>query len=247
MELNATNSVLALVGLAAVLFAIHLMRRLSKVERKEDCLIKGQDALIAKVELLEKKLSTDALTLAMTRGPGTERLIAELERAKRHNSNSNNRDVLTVGVIMFDLDHFKQKNDDYGHLAGDAVLEQVIGLLLKNKRKSDFIIRWGGEEFVIIFPEVTADDLLDIAKKLRKLVAEFTVQYEGLAIKVTISVGVTTTDGTEPLEVVILRADKALYKAKGPKGSTEGRNRVMYDFAVNGCGEPALAVEKMLA
>lgn len=223
-----------LLALVAVGFAAWLMWRLWRVERKEDELIRSQGRLLEKVEVLEQKLSTDALTGAMTRGPGMDRLIAEMGRTQRHNAKAGKKDIQFIGVAIIDLDHFKAKNDTYGHLGGDAILVQVVAAIIRHLRATDFIIRYGGEEFLLVFPEVTPDELLVIAERLRKLVEGLIVEYDGQQIRVTMSVGVTVTDGNERFSKVLERADGALYAAKGPKGDTTGRNRVKADFTVNG-------------
>ena len=126
-------------------------------------------------------------------------------------------------VMLLDIDHFKQINDVYGHLEGDEVLKRVASVLTKNSRENDLIGRWGGEEFMIILPETSGSMGFRIAEKLRTAIA---AEQFGWVDQVTTSIGVA--DACEPSDnarELILRADKALYRAK-----SRGRNRVIADI-----------------
>jgi polar amino acid transport system substrate-binding protein len=120
-------------------------------------------------------------------------------------------------IIFFDIDHFKQVNDTYGHEKGDTVLVRLAEIISKNIRKSDFFGRWGGEEFVIVLPNAPFEAAYKIAEKLRKIIEKS--DLEGL--KVTISAGVTEFKKGENENDVINRVDEALYEAKN-----NGRNQV---------------------
>lgn len=124
----------------------------------------------------------------------------------------------SVAVIMFDFDHFKSINDTYGHISGDTVLVEIIGEIKKHLRKEDYIIRWGGEEFVIILPGCELENAKQKAELLREAIEEFSCSI----CPVTISLGVAAYDN-ESYKAAIDNADQALYKAKN-----NGRNMVCY-------------------
>jgi diguanylate cyclase (GGDEF)-like protein len=145
------------------------------------------------------------------------RLFEELERIQRTNTPSS--------VIMLDIDFFKRFNDNYGHLAGDAILENLSRIIITKMRGQDVSSRFGGEEFTILLPNTTRDMAWIAAERLRKSVAEMQVKWEKPLPQVTISLGLFTLNGSEearhitPNEV-ITRADRAMYQSK-----KEGRNR----------------------
>lgn len=139
-----------------------------------------------------------------------------LEACRRHGT--------PVGLIMVDVDHFKRINDDYGHLAGDTVLRHISGLLAAALRKSDFLGRYGGEEFAVILPRTPPDKCFLVAEKICRKIQDSPVKiYDGLVVSMTVSAGVggvhAATDDTS-LEALIKEADAALYAAK-----RAGRNR----------------------
>lgn len=165
-------------------------------------------------EELRFQSRTDPLTGCLNRRAALERFEAEASRARREEA------ALTVAVL--DVDHFKQVNDVHGHGVGDTVLRELVRRLGGALRVSDSLGRLGGEEFCVLWPH-TADPL-GLAERIRAAVsgAPFVVGGEiPLALPVTVSVGVTTTAGDEPVELVLARADAALYAAKAG-----GRDRV---------------------
>ena len=125
---------------------------------------------------------------------------------------------------MIDIDHFKLVNDTYGHAAGDLVLQQLSQCLRTTARKEDSVCRWGGEEFLIVCPSVGAQECVQLAERLRKLVEKMQINIDGTAIQVTISAGVASwsPDSTH-VEQLLGVADKALYEAKN-----NGRNKTVY-------------------
>ena len=139
------------------------------------------------------------------------RLNEEILKAKRYNT--------PLSIIYFDIDHFKQINDTYGHKKGDFILKEVSKIILQNIRKTDIFGRWGGEEFIIILPFTDLENALILAEKLRKKIEEH--DFDG--INITISFGVTELKIDDNADTLINRADEALYKAKN-----KGRNRVCY-------------------
>ena len=131
---------------------------------------------------------------------------------------SNLRHKTQCGVILLDIDNFKQVNDTYGHLFGDETLKKFADILSKNIRKTDKLGRWGGEEFLIICPNVNTEGLQKVAEGLRKDIEHDLFLCEK---KITASFGLSVFDGVKNIEQVIDTADKNLYKAK-----SSGKNRV---------------------
>lgn len=129
-----------------------------------------------------------------------------------------------VGILMCDMDYFKEVNDNYGHDAGDAVLTQLAKILINTVRQSDMVIRFGGEEFLILLMDCEYDKASDMAERIREAVEKYKFQIHGHVIKKTISVGVSEFPAFESKGIweCIKHADVALYKAKD-----SGRNKVI--------------------
>lgn len=159
---------------------------------------------------LETLSSTDMLTGIFNRRKIEELLNIEILRSRRHQRN--------LSIIMFDIDHFKHVNDNYGHHAGDIVLQQTAEVIKRALRQSDMFGRYGGEEFLIICPETNKDEAMIVAEKVRSEVATF--NFDIVEHK-TISLGVTEFSYEDTLEELVRKADTALYLSK-----TDGRNRV---------------------
>ncbi len=156
----------------------------------------------------------DALTGCFTRGHAIDVIDAELRRARRSQT--------PVSMIMFDLDHFKDVNDRYGHLCGDAVLSAVGKRMKEVLRGSDLKCRYGGEEFLVLLPETPLHGARRVAETLRREIAERPVPWAGEGLTVTASFGIAQTmPGEVNVQAVIARADHALYRAKD-----DGRNCV---------------------
>ncbi|MEW6310892.1 MAG: diguanylate cyclase [Pseudomonadota bacterium] len=135
----------------------------------------------------------------------------------------------TFGVLVIDVDHFKQVNDRYGHDGGDQVLQQVATLLASNSRGGDYAFRLGGEEFLMVLVDIDASKALQIAEKLRKRIASETLRLQkGGELQVTVSIGMAVHDGHPDYERLLKRADEALYQAKH-----EGRNRCVVHSSVS--------------
>ncbi len=127
-----------------------------------------------------------------------------------------------VGVVLFDIDHFKRVNDRFGHAAGDEVLAEVANIIRRNANPSDDIIRMGGEEFAVIMSDARKSGVLALAETVRKEVEALVVFQKSAQISVTISAGVTATNNHDfSLQDLMAIADKALYRAK-----QNGRNRI---------------------
>jgi len=157
---------------------------------------------------------TDAVTGLFTRRHFTSMGSGEVERALRYNRQ--------LSVLMVDLDHFKLVNDTYGHNSGDVVLQIVAQVCRQALRATDIVGRWGGEEFAIVLPEADSDGASLIAERIRRMMAEQEMRAGNNIIHVTVSIGVATLSQTyNSLEILIDRADRALYMAK-----QSGRNRV---------------------
>lgn len=123
-----------------------------------------------------------------------------------------------LSVILFDIDHFKAVNDRYGHDVGDEVLKRVASSATACLRHTDLIGRYGGEEFVIILPSTDAEVALQIAERVR---ARIEAAWDARQPKVTVSLGIASTRGEDAGDVILKRADIALYEAK-----SAGRNRL---------------------
>ncbi|UTC64385.1 sensor domain-containing diguanylate cyclase [Treponema sp. OMZ 788] len=143
-----------------------------------------------------------------------------MERLDTINSSSFKKDALSI--LMLDIDFFKQVNDTYGHAAGDIVLEEVARVIKSCTRNADTAARYGGEEFVVMLNNTPSNAAMAIAERIRKLVEDKVILYNGQSIKVTISIGVSSYNfDLEPAKSIVERADKALYESK-----QNGRNRV---------------------
>jgi diguanylate cyclase (GGDEF)-like protein len=171
-----------------------------------------QDELRTRNAELDRVSRIDMLTNIYNRRHLDEHLRSVISAARRHDR--------SVGVLIVDIDHFKDVNDEHGHLAGDAVLREVAARLQQAMRTEDALGRWGGEEFLAVLTDTPPDGVRVMAERLRQVIAAapFTLD-DGSQIRVTVSVG--HTNGTEDAEVLVHRADDALYVAKA-----EGRNRV---------------------
>ncbi|MEA1916543.1 MAG: diguanylate cyclase [Campylobacterota bacterium] len=155
---------------------------------------------------------TDRLTGIYNRSKFEIELKSEIQRVERYN-------VESFSVIFFDIDHFKKINDNYGHLVGDSVLQQVVKIFEIMLRTSDIFARWGGEEFVIIMPLTSIENATLAAEKLCKHIANSFI--EG-ARHITCSFGVSQFLPSDSEQSIMIRADKAMYSAK-----TQGRNMVV--------------------
>lgn len=191
--------------------ADELCARLEVAER----ILRVQDELIAARDALHFQATHDLLTGVSSRGAAMDFLTRELARGFREQR--------TVGVVLADLDHFKRINDTYGHVAGDTVLQEAAQRMLKCTRTYDCVGRYGGEEFLIVFPSSTEDSTARQAERIRKAIESAPVRIADGQISMTASFGVVTSDTSrQEGGVEILRsADKALYRAK-----ELGRNRV---------------------
>lgn len=165
------------------------------------------------LEEQRQKALLDPLTGLPNRAAWTERLDLELARWQRYGG-----DLL---LAVLDIDHFKRINDDFGHLAGDKVLKIIAGELFKRLRKTDFIARFGGEEFVLLIPSTPLDGGLKLLDTLRTAIESCPFHFKGERVTITLSGGISSFSAAERSEQVFERADQALYRAK-----RSGRNRI---------------------
>jgi len=166
------------------------------------------------IRCIEENAKVDSLTGLHNRRWLEETYTRELKRSNDGNFN--------LSAFMLDIDHFKNINDTYGHLAGDQVLIAVAQEITRCLRPSDMPVRYGGEEFTVFLPNTTVDNAKIIAERLRAGVEKIRVALSsGEVITVTISVGFTERQAGDTVESIIKRADDALYHAK-----ESGRNRV---------------------
>jgi two-component system, cell cycle response regulator len=176
-------------------------------------IVELQRALLASNRRLEELSRTDGLTGVANRRAFDAELTTRFEHARRYGR--------PLALLMIDIDHFKKVNDTFGHQAGDLVLERIARVLQRTTRQSDFVARFGGEEFVVLLPETPLLEGLRVAEKIRAAVAA-----EDLPTHVTVSVGVATIEQPEldSPDALVAAADAALYRAK-----RSGRNRVEYE------------------
>ena len=145
-----------------------------------------------------------------------EFLDREVARSQRHRR--------PLSVLMFDIDKFKAINDEHGHLCGDFILRELADLTRESVRREDLFARYGGEEFVLVLVETTPEQALEVGERLREAVANRQFRFESQPIRLTVSVGITTTTGDNGVTAtsLIKQADDNLYQAK-----RNGRNRVV--------------------
>ena len=165
-------------------------------------------------EAIYHLVMTDGLTQALNKRKLDEELAREFARARRHQR--------PLSLILFDIDHFKQVNDTFGHLCGDFVLQQIARLTSERLRPEQVFARAGGEEFVILSPEMGIEGAAELAAKLRKLFEVETFTYADVKVKISCSFGVAIQqDDMQRPEDLYEAADRAMYMSKGA-----GRNRV---------------------
>lgn len=155
----------------------------------------------------------DPLTGAGNRAALEQSLARETELSRRHGQ--------ALSVIMLDMDHFKNLNDDYGHQAGDAVLRATALLLKEQLRNIDMVFRFGGEEFVLVLSNTSSKAATVVAERTRAAIQNLFFLIGDKQVRLSASLGCATYDSCETQEDLLLRADQALYQAK-----RDGRNRI---------------------
>jgi diguanylate cyclase len=169
--------------------------------------MEAQEELV-KAELREqrRRAMTDVLTQLPNREALQERLDLELQRWRRYGN--------PLSLAMLDIDFFKRFNDSYGHKAGDRVLQLVAKALRDRLRQTDFIARFGGEEFVVVLPETSPEVAKEVLDDLRIHIRKLPFHFRGEPVFVTFSAGVAGFEPDDQSDSVFDRADRALYQAK---------------------------------
>lgn len=183
-------------SMEAVLFTVALMRQIK--EQKD------------KIEKLEIEAYTDRLTKLFNRSYFERVVIPEIVEADQK--------CESTSMLILDIDHFKNVNDTFGHNVGDVLLAELANVVNDTVRKQDHVIRWGGEEFIIIFMDTDINTAAVIAEKIRETIEEHEFKY---VEKITVSIGVAEKNINEDINSWVKDADKALYRSK-----SDGRNRV---------------------
>ncbi|AGX86259.1 GGDEF domain protein [Candidatus Symbiobacter mobilis CR] len=189
-------------------------RMVCELQHARDAAESANRALQGAYEELSRIAITDPLTGVYNRRQFIK--IAQMEIAQVH------RYQTTVSMLLFDIDHFKSINDTYGHLTGDRILVELAKLVSAALRQVDVLARWGGEEFVVIMPQCGAPEAIQLAEKLRILIA--THPFPEVRT-VTVSLGVAECNPEEHWDAWFKRVDQALYRAK-----SSGRNMVCLAF-----------------
>ena len=171
------------------------------------------NALTKSLEKNKEMASRDYLTGLFNRRFGMDSLKQEWHRSHRYN------EPLTLAIM--DIDHFKQVNDNHGHLVGDSLLIEFANRITQLLRSEDIFFRYGGEEFVVVFPHTNQEDAQQVAKRMRAIISDSEIKIANKSIAMTVSMGVSEFKKNDSVEYRLSQADEALYKAKNL-----GRNRV---------------------
>lgn len=196
-----------------------LYKGVEPMEREKFLILCHQFALALRRIKLYKDIEllaiTDSLTEVHTRRYFMDRLAEEIGRAKLRKTQ--------LSVLMIDVDHFKDFNDQYGHLTGDRILKRIGQIIKESIREIDIAGRYGGEEFSVVLPETDLQGAFMAAERIRLAAQEADIQAYDHTVKITVSVGVATfPEGGDSLDGIIDNADWALYRAK-----SMGRNRTV--------------------
>jgi len=193
--------------------SIHTMQAGQGAPRAKVIIFRDVTASVNARKTLINIAYLDPLTDLYKRSRFFELAHIEIERARRMSQ--------PAYIAMLDLDHFKQVNDRYGHKAGDLVLKSAAGIIHQTIRSYDLLGRYGGEEFIILITGLNTTEALGLLERIRKNISEGAVDYEGMRIDVTCSIGLSQIKESESPEESVKRADEALYEAK-----SAGRNQV---------------------
>ena len=195
-----------------------LTQSIWKIKSQQKNLIKANELLLEKHNILLHQATHDPLTNLFNRRAAFEFLAKELARSKR------SEEVVAIG--MCDIDHFKKVNDTWGHQAGNEVLCHVANTVSEMVREYDVVARIGGEEFLVIAPLRDGKDAAFLFERICSTIAEKRIPTTAGELKVTVSIGVAYSSAESVMDGLISKADQALYRAKA-----QGRNRVVYaDF-----------------
>ncbi|PLY07377.1 MAG: diguanylate cyclase [Arcobacter sp.] len=199
------------ISFAAIFLIILIVYWNRKIIQANNLLKEAKKDIEEKNKELQKLSITDKLTNLYNRRKLDELLQSEIHRCERFNH--------TFGLAILDIDHFKKVNDTFGHQVGDKVLIEIANILKTNIRKTDFVGRFGGEEFLIICPESDKDGVYKLIENIRKDIANYDFKDVG---KISASFGIALLKEKDSIESLLKRADEALYLAKN-----SGRNRVV--------------------
>jgi diguanylate cyclase (GGDEF)-like protein len=167
------------------------------------------------IKRLESDVAVDPLTGCYNRREFDRLIEHHIAGAVRHHK--------AMSLIMFDIDHFKQVNDEFGHPAGDAVLTQIAAAVRRTVRKGDYLIRYGGEEFIVLLPETELKRAMELAGRLRRILENLDIRIpDGRILRKTASFGVSSLRKGVDAQQLVKEADRLLYQAKAM-----GRNAVM--------------------
>ena len=203
---------------------VHLELRQAKkqLERYAAELEEKNMILQTLLDKMEKTVRTDYLTGLENRRSATKRLREELARMRRRGESGS--------LLLADIDSFKVINDTYGHEDGDVVLQLVSHRMETAVREEDIVARWGGEEFLILLPELSLSEALHVAERIRETISTEPVIYQGEKLEITVTLGVAALDVNLGMEESIKRADQALYE-----GKHQSKNCVAYCGADGQC------------
>jgi len=177
------------------------------------------DGLNMKIRELEKMALLDSLTKIANRRLVEIQLSSRLNEFKRFG--------WPFGLLFIDIDFFKEVNDKYDHEVGDRVLKMIANILIKNSRSFDLAGRWGGEEFIVIVPNVNETQLYTIAHKFKNLIALSNLKVNSVLLNIRVSLGATLCQPQDTLKSIVKRADRLMYQSK-----KNGRDRVTTDFEI---------------
>jgi diguanylate cyclase (GGDEF)-like protein len=206
-------------------YGVFLSVRYDRARRRQFALLveekKSSGALAERTRELEKAQEelrclamTDPLTGISNRRHFMDQIAEELERTKRYS--------LPFSLMMIDVDNLKEINDTYGHKAGDVVLRSFAKHCLTKLRSVDRFARFGGDEFIALLVQTGPVKAKEVAVRLLAGIEDLEIQVEGKSIRITVSIGLTTTVDTLSVEELIKRTDEAMYQAKNG-----GRNQVV--------------------
>jgi len=201
-------------GLGILLIAVSYYLMKSIFSRYTNTIEHYQYQLERKNQTLSKMTNIDFLTKISNRRHIQNILVQEIKRSKRYNNK--------LSLIIFDVDDFKQINDKYGHNVGDAVLQNIAQVMSNQTRQSDYIGRWGGEEFIVVATETAVENASVLAEELRTSIEQFDFHEE---FRVTCSFGLIELTDENDVSEIVNKADHAMYRAK-----KNGKNRIaVYD------------------
>ncbi|MDF2179641.1 diguanylate cyclase [Aliiglaciecola sp. CAU 1673] len=181
-----------------------------------------QDTADYRHRLLQQRYHShhDPLTQIPNRNAYNDRVDMEYRRWRRHGTD--------LCLALVDIDRFKDINDNYGHAGGDKTLQVIAQQISKCLRSTDFLARWGGEEFVILLPQTPVDELEKPLQHIRQQIENIPFKFKDISVTITVSIGASNFCAGDSIESVFDRADRALYQAK-----REGRNRCIVERGVS--------------